>query len=265
MNLEVLISTMNKKSKTQLIKDMNIANCVIINQITKKNITVENDSNDNNQKFYSFYEKGLSKSRNIALKKSSADICVIADDDMYYEKNYEETIISYHKKYPNIDIIAFIVEHENPKKSKKILKQGNIGYLKSMKLQSVQLTIKRASLIKNNIYFDENFGAGSLFPWGEENIFLFDCLRKKMKILYVPCKIATLRDTGESSWDKTNSVAHYNNQGAIYYRMSKKIYWLLIIQFAIRKRNIYANDIGFIKLLRAMFEGAKKYKKNCTD
>ena len=87
MKCEVLVSTMNQEKKNELIRNMRINDCVIINQITK-NIKFQKDDLNSSQKFLSFKEKGLSRSRNKAIQNSSADICIIADDDMYYEEDY---------------------------------------------------------------------------------------------------------------------------------------------------------------------------------
>lgn len=260
MKCEVLVSTMNKKSKKELIKSLRINCCTIINQITNRDMKYPKDDTISSQKFLSFKEKGLSKSRNKAIENCSSDICVIADDDMYYVDEYEKIIKDAYKKYPDADLIAFVVDNEDVLHKKRILKEGRVGYLRSMKLQSVQVTFKRASIIKNNIKFDESFGTGSTYYWGEENIFLFDCLRSNLKIYYVPQKIATLK-ISNSSWNKDNTVEHYKIQGTIYYRMSNIIYPILIIQFAIRKRNIYKNDMSMFKVIKSMFQGAKEYKK----
>lgn len=258
MKCEVLVSTMNQEKKDKLIRDMDINDCIIINQITK-NIKFQKDDLNSNQRFLSFREKGLSRSRNKAIQNSRADICIVADDDMYYEKEYEKIILNAYKKISDADIIAFEVANEaKPNRVKKI-KSGKISYLQSMRLSSVQITFKRKSIINNKITLDEEFGTGSTYYWGEENIFLFDCLRKGLKLYYFPKKIATLR-ISESSWNKDNTPEHYQIQGAIYYRMSKKMYPILILQFVIRKRSIYKKDMSMFQVLKNMFTGARKYK-----
>lgn len=261
MNNEVLISTMNKNNKSEVIKVLKVNKCTIINQITSDNIKNVNDDIESNQKFISYYEKGLSKSRNKAIQASSSDILIIADDDLSYVKDYEEIIDNAYKKYPDADAIAFVVDNENKSKRKKILKEKKMNILESMKLQSVQLTFKKEFIEKNKLKFDERFGAGSTYYWGEENIFLFDCFRNKFKLYYVPQKIATLKYATSSTWDRTNDTNHYNIQGAIYYRMSPKLYLLLIIQFALRKRRIYSKNLGMIEVIKAMVKGANDFKK----
>lgn len=260
MKIDVLVSTMNQSSKKKLLKEMNLNNgVVIINQVTKK-ISLDKDCINKKIYFSNVNDKGLSKSRNMAIQKSQADICVIADDDMWYENRYEKTILNAYNKYPDADIIAFKVERENKKFRAKIKKEKRVKWLGSMKLSSVQITFKRKSILNKKIIFDERFGAGSIYFFGEENIFLFDCLKQKLIIYYVPIKIATLRDTDFSTWDKSNSPERYKIQGKIFYRMSTLFFWLFIIQFAIRKRKRYEKDMTTKEVLKAMFQGAKELK-----
>lgn len=104
MKIEVLISTMNLKEPETLLKEMNVQTPYkIINQV--KEIKQIKDKN-----VYSYQEKGVSKSRNRALQKAEAEICIIADDDVKYVDNYEKIILEAYKKYPKADIIVFKIK-----------------------------------------------------------------------------------------------------------------------------------------------------------
>lgn len=46
---------------------------------------------------------------------SNADICIIADDDLKYESDYEEKIKNGYKKYKDAGIIAFYVDNVDKK------------------------------------------------------------------------------------------------------------------------------------------------------
>ena len=95
MKLELLLSTMNLKDETEnnkLIQKMNVnINTLTINQITNKNIKETNNLTSKN-KLISVRDKGLSKSRNMAINNSEADICIIADDDVIYKDNFQNII-----------------------------------------------------------------------------------------------------------------------------------------------------------------------------
>lgn len=267
MDCEVLVSVMNQKTQDEIIKRLGVSDAdktTIINQVTDK-LKPEVDVKNGNHKFFSYHEKGLSKSRNHALKSAVGDICLIADDDMRYVDDFKKKVVSAYEKYPEADLIAFIVDREGKKFVPKIKKEGRINGLMTMKLSSVQLSFRRESIIDSGISFDEEFGAGAKYPWGEENIFLFDCLRKGLKIYYVPAKIATLLDIDKTSWDKSNTPEHYEKQGAIYYRMSPKMWRVLALQFVLRKRTIFSNDMSGIKVYKSMVWGAKAYKKECSN
>lgn len=260
MKLQVLLSIINSNNPNKFIKQVNIkSDYVIINQIFKENIKLTNNIKEN-QKVISVRDKGLSKSRNLAIKNSTSDICLLSDDDMFYEENYEKTILDAYKKYPDADLIAFVVEHENKKDEKKIMKEGKLNSITSLKISSVQLTFKKKSIEAKNIKFDERFGSGSQYYMGEENIFIYDCLKNNLQMYYVPIKIGTLRVINDSNWFKGYNEEYFKVKGAVYYRMSSIIYPLLIFQFAIRKRKHYNKNIKTIEAIKNMFIGAKNYK-----
>ncbi len=260
MNIEVLISTMDLINNKELIKNLKVKKNLIINQTYNfRKINIENGYN----RIFTYNEKGLSRSRNRALDNCIGDICVLADDDLEYEENYEKIINDGYIKYPDADIIAFYVDNYDNNKKRPKRKEGKINFLRSFQIQSVQVTFKRKSVLNKKIRFNENFGAGTEFYMGEENIFLAECLKKGLKIYYIPKTIATLKDNN-SSWFKGFDEKYFNVRGAVFYAMSKIWCNALIIQFAIRKRKRYAkNNISILKAIKYMFNGVKKYKREC--
>jgi glycosyltransferase involved in cell wall biosynthesis len=258
MNLQVLVSTMNQTEISGLIKDMKIkSSYVVINQVTKLK-TLPLKVVDKSGMFLSFYERGLSRSRNRALENSNADICVIADDDMYYTDDYQDTILSAYKQYPDADIIAFFVDNENTAETKPVLAEGRLGLLKTMKLASWQITFKKSSVQDKDICFDTNFGTGTEMYMGEENIFLFDCWKKGLSIYYVPKKIAVLREDSVSTWFEGYNEKYFIVKGEAFRRMAGSIGGIfLCLQFVIRKYNIYKNEISLLKATKLILKGSK--------
>ena len=252
------ISTMNLKSQQELVKKLNVKKNVIINQTS--DINNVKDVIYGKNRLYSYNERGLSKSRNKAIMNSNADICIIADDDLKYESDYEEKIKNGYKKYKDAGIIAFYVDNVDKKFEKKKRKEGKINLITSMKIQSVQITFKRKSIIDKKIKFNELFGTGTELYSGEENIFLADCIRNNLKIYYIPEKIATIQDNS-STWRKGYDKQYFYTKGATFYAISNIWYYVFILQFVIRKRNMYANEINLMKAFRYMIEGAREYKK----
>ena len=50
-------------------------------------------------------------------------------------------------------------------------------------------------------------------------------------------------------------------KGATFYEMSKKLYPILILQFALRKRKEYSTKMKIGEAIKYMFGGVRKYKK----
>ena len=153
-NLEILISTTQKSNLDFVQKifsqnnDINIP-ILIINQSdqliksTSKNINIINSS-----------DIGISKSRNLAIKKSSKKICLLADDDIIYSKGFYDLILNEFDQNIDADIITFQMENElgEPFKNYKKIKYHNNRSISDV--NSVVIAFKRSSIIKNNIQFD---------------------------------------------------------------------------------------------------------------
>lgn len=263
MNIEVLISTMNLESNKELVKRMNVkALSVTINQITETNKSlISTTESDSMHRVYSYYEKGLSKSRNNALQHSNSDICIIADDDVTYYDNCFNTILDAYKRYPDADIIAFYVKSKNSKRPTTKQSTKRINFLTSMKISSFQITFKRNSILEKEIKFDENFGAGTdKYFMGEDNIFLTDCLKNKLKIIFVNETIAEVNQS-QSTWFNGYNSKYFIAKGACFYRMNKIFYHFLIIQFAIRKHSLYKEHLKLLDAINNMFKGTRNIRK----
>lgn len=133
-----------------------------------------------------------------------------------------------------------------------------------MKISSVEIAFRLESIKKSGIIFNELLGAGAKYSSGEESAFLFECLKKGLKIYYVPEKIASLH-IGNSSWFKGYNKEYFISKGAAFAAMSKKLCLILILQFAIRKYKIYKNNVTFIEVLKHMLNGRKMYNNEITN
>ncbi|HFI0230385.1 TPA: hypothetical protein ACGOU1_001993 [Streptococcus suis] len=260
----VLVATVDNQNVDKLLETMNLTSVdtIVVNQyrsgreqselVTKEHSTILHSN-----------RLGLSASRNDALALTPENaICQIADDDLVFVDNYEQIVADAYQEFPDADMIAFHVDNEVASLAKKPLKKGRIYHLGSMKTSSVQISFRKSSLSQKRIVFDERFGIGAKYGSGEENILLFDALRKGLKIYSYPVKIATLIDARDSYWDRSNSPEVCRKRGAIYKRMSPNWYWLLILQFAIRKRKMMLPEIKITDNIRYMFQGAREFSRN---
>lgn len=249
--IEVGLSTMNLDNDNEvdkLIKKMKITSkYIIINQNEKENISITN------KKVITKKEKGISKSRNEIIKSSESEIVLLSDDDVVFEKDYEQTIVNAWNKYQDSDIICFFVESQNKKRKIKRIKTGKVNYINAMKIVSVEITFKREKIIENNLYFNENFGAGTELNRGEDIIFLYEALKKGLKIRFINKKIGEVEQK-TSSWFKEYNEEYFKIQGKVFKKMAPKYYKILCLQYAIRKYYKYHKNISFIDSIKNMLE-----------
>lgn len=256
MTVELLISTMHQQNYA-LLDNINLcSNAVVVNQCDKDE-TVVLTHRGNRVKWINTTQRGLSRSRNMAIQNATADICMLADDDMEYRADYVNTVCAAFAE-TKADMIGFQVQGIEKEFKKYASEKRRISYLSSMKMASVELAFKRTAFLEKAIQFDELIGAGTPFLMGEENALLFQCFRKKLKIFYVPQVIADLH-LGNSTWFTERNETYFMGKGASFAAMNTPFTALFIWQFAIRKRKLYQKESTVFHAVRQMFKGKKLY------
>lgn len=258
IKIQTLLSCMNEM-EFSIIERSNIkTDTIIINQCNSNKFEHIKKNNKSIHK-YSTTDRGLSKSRNKALKMATGDYCIICDDDEKFESNYLDLINESIRQNPEYDILTFIVERNDKKYSKR---EKTINYLSSLKISSVQIVFKRKSIVENNISFNEKFGSGTEHYFGEENLFLFDCLKKKLKIKYIPVKIAKLIENN-SKWFTGYNENYFYQKGYVNTELMGQFCGLIYCNyFLVRKYYLYKNRISFVRAYKNMMLG---YKKNLME
>ncbi|EOS8271167.1 glycosyltransferase family A protein [Bacillus cereus] len=260
MTVKVLISTMREDNPKELIKKMNIStDAVLVNQcgfVEKSLFTID----DNQINYICSDEIGLSRSRNMALQNASFnDIGIIADDDLRYVDNYANLIETAFNDNPEYDIIAFQVEGINKHFKNYSDKSKKMNYITSLKVSSVEIAFRVNKIKQSGIEFNELFGSGANYRMGEENIFLYECLRKGLKIKYLPIKIADLY-IGDSSWFSGFNQKYFFDRGAVFTAMSRRWSTFLILQFAIRRYRRYKSEMSLLTSIKIMLKGRSNYR-----
>ena len=252
MKLEVLLSVMNLNEND--LDKMNITSkATIINQCGK-----EDYKEYINYKIYSYDEKGLSNSRNRGLEHITEDIIVLCDNDMVYNKDYENIIISEFKKNKDADIIIFNINRIG-KTIKTNKKERRLHLPDVLNCTSCRIAFKRKSIQRANIRFNMDFGAGAKYSNGEDILFLADALNKKLKIYSSTKNIGTVYHTN-STWFKGYDEKFFYDKGALYTAISKEHRRFLILQYLLRHRELYDN-INFKIAFKIAFKGSKDYLK----
>lgn len=261
MNLEVLLATMNQNDHS-IIGEMKVVSDIIVcNQNREKTAYFSYMREGKSVKWYDFEERGVGLNRNNALLRSTADICLLADDDTVFVEGYEELILNAFKKYPSADIIIFNIHTSENERRYVVKKKMNINRLNCGKFGAVRIAFKRSKIIKNSISFNQLFGGGAMFTAGEDTIFLEECLKKGLKAIAVPDYILTLKDSRPSSWFEGYNDKFFEDMGSSYYCHYKCMAIPLAAVQLVRKRNSWMQERKFWQTLSKVKLGVQRYKQ----
>lgn len=255
---------MNRTSLDFLIQmfpsfDIKTLSILVVNQTTEDRLL---KSNFSSIKVLNSFEKGLSKSRNLALKNARKDILVITDDDLIYKPDFIDNIIKSFNLFTETSVLQFKVDDLSNLPFKEYSRKP-IYKFNSFNCQNVvtfELVFKKEFLINNNIYYDEIFGLGSIYPLGEENIILNDILKKKGVISFNPITIVQHKKI--TSTDLIINTDKYFYLGAFYSRFSKENFWsslLVKLFFDIKQGNVRVIEI--LSLLKNANKGKLDYER----
>lgn len=208
MNLEVLLSCMHQEDIGIVARSHVQSDVLIINQCDKDSV-LATTVGGHHVRMISTTERGLSRSRNMALEYAHADICLLCDDDEVFEEGYREAILRAFRERPDADVITFALRHPRRRFPTRRKRLGRIGALKSC---SLQIAFRRKRVLQKGIRFDVRMGSGTGNGGGEENKFLLDCLRGGLSLWYVPVVIATVGQQG-SQWFEGHTDRFFRNRG----------------------------------------------------
>ena len=256
LSLEVLISCMNERDRSIISRSNIQCNAIVVNQCDEEKVdewSFENVKGDVcHVKMIYTKERGLSRSRNMAIRNATCDICLICDDDEWLENDYETIIRDAYAHHPEKDVITFSLKRKNYSYPQCECKMGIRQILRT---SSVQTTFKRTSIIDNSICFDPQMGSGSGNGGGEEIKFLMDCRRKKLELYYTPQIIATVKSEN-SQWFNGFTEKYFKDifwaarrSLGTYLGIVYLFYWCLI------RSNHFSIKISKFKMLKCSLQG----------
>ena len=220
MSVTVLISCMHQKDASILERTGVQTDAVVVNQCDEDNEQMHSFINKEGEvckvKIVNTTERGLSRSRNMAIQKAWGDYCIFADDDEILKDAYERTIQSAFDRNEKADIIAFNYEDQNSrlKDNYKTPISEEREASKNHSYSSVALAFKLSRIIEKEVWFDPRIGAGSgIISAGEESVWQATARKKGLKIYQCPDYIATVSQAN-STWFKGYDEKYFYDLGA---------------------------------------------------
>jgi len=229
-------------------------NCLVINQCDREDYE-ESAAENGMIRMISNRQRGLTRSRNLAIRNARADVCLICDDDEIFAADYETAILKAYEELPQADVIIFKMANRRPSFPDKIMP---LRFPQTMKVSSWQISFRRERLLEAGVLFDELLGAGTGNGAEEELKFLLDCQRSGLRIWYVPVVIASVAQES-STWFGGFDETFFENRGATTrYILGPAVASLYALYYVLRKKGLYGNDITPGRALRATFRGIRE-------
>ena len=255
MSTEVLIATMHQQDHA-LLEKMNISSAALVGNQCDRNEVESFVYNGNPVTYYSFAERGVGLNRNNLLMRATADLCVFADDDMVFYDGYQKTIEQIFAQLPDADVLCLNIDDE-PRIRPVNRKIFRVRWYNYGRYGGARIAIRREPVIRNGIFFNLSFGGGAQYSQGEDTLFLFDCLKKKLRIYAVPVTVAKLLESRESTWFRGYTDKFFFDKGVYYGCMHFWLSPLLGLYYCVRYAKRYRKNFSWLHAYRQMLAGMR--------
>lgn len=261
LSVEILIATMNRDN-LDFLNPIFINNnrsdfqIIIVNQTSKNKIL---ESTDSNIKVINSFEVGSPASRNLAIKNATADICLMADDDIVYEPNLKQTILDAYKTHSTAQFISFEAKNEFNKPQANYPKEDWHNKSSLFEIYTWVITFKREAFKAHNIFFNHYFGVGSTFKGSTEYVFLRNAYDKGVKMYHVPKTIVMHPE--ESSGRRMGSDNAFYASSARTHRFYGNLSYIWLLKYTLnvlRNKHISLKEVPY--KLGVGIKGISKYK-----
>lgn len=256
MKLEVLMSCMHQTDDTLVRKSRLTGDVVVINQCDRDDYK-EYKTDGGVVRMFSTTQRGLTKSRNMAIGHARADVCLLCDDDEVFEPDYQEKILRSYEELPQADVIIFKMVNRKPSFADETKR---LKFPQTMRVSSWQISFRPQRLRENGVRFDELLGAGTGNGAEEELKFLTDCEKAGLVIYYVPEEIASVAQV-DSTWFGGFNETFFENRGATTRYILG--FWLAsayAVYYVLTKRGMYRQTISTTRATGAIFRGIFRNK-----
>jgi glycosyltransferase involved in cell wall biosynthesis len=192
LTINILISTINKgikDVKNVLLNPRPNVEYIVSHQYTDAAFkTVPPELERSDVTILQIKGKGLSRSRNNAIKIATGDIALFADDDVVYQNEYIDRLEEVFRTNKDIDVALFKIKTSPGEPSYKSYPASMLKVRKRLfSPSSVEIAFNIKKVCEHHISFDERFGAGQeLIIGSEETIFIEDCLRANLNVTFIP-------------------------------------------------------------------------------
>ena len=256
MSVQLLVSCVDKNIP-ELIDKMQLASsAVIVNQCNRdgeEHIVQGNFSVD----VYYRKERGVGRSRNLALSKADQDICLFSDEDIVYTEGYQELIETEFAAHPEADGILFQVQVDPSRKTYQNDSWGKVSLLNCGRYPAYSMAFRREKLQKTGVQFSLLFGGGAPYSNGEDSLFIAQLIKAGMAVYKSPVCIGE-EIPRPSTWFTGYHEKFFFDRGVLYHFLYGVMAPIWGFRFAFCKRKEMCRDIPWIKAYKLILDGIRE-------
>lgn len=212
-------------------------------------------------------KKGLSHNRNVGLELVNMGVVAFPDDDCTYYSDTVTKVESFFIKNPKVDVVIGRIFDRSTQKNiirnwpekNVIVNRFNFYQLSS----SITIFLRE----KEELYFDENLGAGAAFGSCEDPDFLYRLLKQGKTILYTP-SIEVWHPTPDESTISLDKVSSYSRGFGAFVRKDFDLVKLYLFLGCLTKKSfqfMFFNKKfkkGYFKaFFTGLFKGIVKFNR----
>ena len=256
--LQVLLATMHQKDLS-IAREMNLrCSAVIANQADREETLCRDGI-----KMITTATRGVGLNRNIALLAADGDIVLFADDDVVYRDDMEEAVLAAFRENPKADVLIFGMDMMKDGKitERRQEKKRRLRVWNAMRFGTYRIAARRSALLRENIFFHQQFGGGCPFSAGEDSLFLKSCFDRGLKVHAHDYVLGVCRKDS-SSWFVGYNEKYFYDKGVLVRRLFPRLHPVMGAYFALRFKR--KTDIGPGKRLKLVYAGIRGGKSMTT-
>ena len=254
---EILCVTMHQKDFSKL-EEMNVHSDIVYANQCDCTSYEELEFDGHIAKMISTETRGVGKNRNLALIYASADVCLLADDDVRYNDDVEERVLAEFEAHPDADIMIFFFESDDPTRKQPQYVETKRWRSPRHPWGAIRIAFRLDSVKKANLWCTTLFGGGCTFPSGEDSLWL-KAARKAGLRFYVSKETIGKVSYATSTWFTGYDEKYFYGIGACYAAMNSRLAFAKFLYTLLRTRG--DGNMTAAEKLKFMKYGKDGYKK----
>lgn len=258
MAVQLLVSCVDKDVAQMLEKQKLTGSAVVVNQCDK-DAEEHLCLNKAEAAVYHRKERGVGRSRNLALSKADREICLFSDEDIVYTDGYEALIEAEFAAHPEADGILFQVEVTPERKTYQNDTFGRVSLWNCGRYPAYSMAFRREKLQNTKVEFSHLFGGGAPYSNGEDSLFIRQLIKAGLRIYKSPVCIGE-EIPRPSTWFTGYHEKFFFDRGVLYHFLYGAAAPLWGFRFVFTKRKEMCQQVAWTKAYKLLLSGIRRGK-----